>query len=222
MKFGRLSVYSIALLRTSSRNCGQASRSGNPERTGVAAGRLVAAEAGVAAEPAADRPVDAGSTGGGINTGGGGSTPGGGLMDDSTGPAGRFSSTARMMAGSASRAFSSCRRMSLTRKPIPRSRINSTTRSEVTAPSRVVVTRARSSSSLMGPSATNGFSGTPTRATSSRQPKARQLERDTILFPPVFPKRYGPNGVNPHFSPGGCTLLKSATWRRIFRFSACS
>ena len=28
--------------------------------------------------------------------------------------------------------------------------------------------------------------------------------------------------LNPHFSPGGCTLLKSATWRRIFRFRACS
>ena len=30
------------------------------------------------------------------------------------------------------------------------------------------------------------------------------------------------SACNPHFSPGGCTLLKSATWRRIFRFSACS
>ena len=28
--------------------------------------------------------------------------------------------------------------------------------------------------------------------------------------------------ASPHFSPGGCTLLKSATWRRIFRFRACS
>ena len=32
----------------------------------------------------------------------------------------------------------------------------------------------------------------------------------------------GAGCASPHFSPGGSTLLKSATWRRIFRFSACS
>ena len=167
------------MLRTSSRNPGQVSLSGNPERTGVAAGS-VAAAAGVAAEPVADGSVAGGSTGGGINTGGGGSTPGGGLKTDSGGLLERNPSTARMMAGSASRAFSSCRRMSLTRNPIPLSRINSTTRCGVTAPMRVVVTRARSSSWLIGPSAVDRFSGTPTRRIGSRHPNAQRVERDTV------------------------------------------
>ena len=35
-------------------------------------------------------------------------------------------------------------------------------------------------------------------------------------------REQGPCPVNPHFSPGGCTLLKSATWRRNFSLSACS